>query len=135
MFKMLSILLCCLLAIVCYKQAKSRGRRPFAWFLIGLLFCFFGLISLLLLPPLPARPKQKGMAPPQPPKKKPLHPLEELHQSRLWYYLDRENTQYGPMSLDALSDAWHAGKIEPTTYVWHEALENWSPLQEVLKPS
>jgi hypothetical protein len=37
------------------------------------------------------------------------------------------------MSRDALSAAWKEGKIDLTTYVWHEELTEWKPLRDTLK--
>jgi hypothetical protein len=52
---------------------------------------------------------------------------------KLWYYLDPSQNQLGPMSHHALTNAWKEGKVTPATYVWHEELPEWKPLQEFIK--
>lgn len=131
MQKIFAVILCVLLAIGCYRLALIRGRNPRLWFILGLLFGIFALIALSLLPP--ARRKKVVMQPnlPTPPKKDVLQAKEERHHGKLWYYLDHDNNQFGPMSLQALSKAWEEGKLSLKTYVWHEDLSNWEPIEQV----
>ena len=105
--------------------AKKRGRDRFGWFLIGMFFGLLGLIALFLLPK-----KTKEIIV--------ITPLEEKKEKKpifpgLWYYLGEQNTQHGPMSIDALKKEREEGKILGTTFVWNENMENWKPLEETLK--
>ncbi len=135
MHKFLAVLLCVLLGLACYRSALIRGRNPYLWFGIGLLFGIFGLITLFLLPPVRHKLAVVASAAPKTLKTPPLEALHETHAGKLWYYLDLQNTQYGPMSLNALGNAWLEGKVNLTTYVWHEDLTEWRPLADVLKPA
>ncbi|HSW86597.1 MAG TPA: DUF4339 domain-containing protein [Rhabdochlamydiaceae bacterium] len=53
--------------------------------------------------------------------------------NKFWYYLDQANQEFGPMSYDALQEAWIAGKISLNSYVWNEDLENWIRFEEIEK--
>lgn len=114
----------------CAHFARRRGRNPKTWFLIGLFFGIFGLIALFLFPlrrPQPAQARDPAPAPK-------LTAISPDHAEKLWYFLDEHKTQFGPMSIDALSREWRDGKVNEQTYVWNETMENWARVQEVLKP-
>lgn len=106
--------------------AHKRGRNPFIWFAVGFIFGIFGIFAIFF-----ASPKTK--APPQP--NVPAEPLLTIQgpADKFWYYLDPANQQQGPMSRDALSTAWKEGKINLTTYIWHEDLADWQLLKDALK--
>ena len=61
------------------------------------------------------------------------HPVIIGPFDKLWYYLDPAHEKIGPMSFQALNQEWKQGKITPTTYVWHEELPDWKPLQEFIR--
>lgn len=50
---------------------------------------------------------------------------------KLWYYLDEERAQLGPMSFQALTQAVHQGLVTPSTYLWNEELDQWTTLGEL----
>jgi hypothetical protein len=121
------------LAKGCRNLAATRGRNPTIWFIAGL---FFGLFALLLLLVLPSRRRKVILANQKPPVSQPtLALLDTNHIGKLWYFLDSEKQQFGPMSFDALSRAWREGKVGEQTYVWNEEMENWQRFQEVIAPS
>jgi uncharacterized membrane protein YfcA len=106
--------------------AYRRKRNPASWFLIGFLF---GLIGLLFFFFSPQRKKPAPAAPVKPqPKPYVFGPADKY-----WYFLDAGQTQVGPMSYTALSNHWKQGKIKPDTFVWHEDLVDWKPLQELIR--
>lgn len=104
--------------------AYKRGRNPYAWFAIGVLFGIFGLFAIFFVG------GQKKIAPPPRPE-----PVLKIHgpSDKFWFYLDLAQQQQGPMSLDALTAAWKEGKLDLATYVWHEELPDWKPLKETLR--
>ena len=130
MGKIYLLLLYALMGGICYYHAKRRGRNPYIWLGIGVFFGILGLITLFILPPLRRRNPQPvaGIA------KINLETLDPSHSSKLWYYLDQQNQQFGPMSIDALSSAWHNGKVNRTTFVWNEVMDSWKRIEEVLRP-
>ncbi len=133
------LLLYAAIGVFCYQQAKKRGRNPNIWLAIGLLFGILGMIALYVLPPLnksqnaQGKTVQSNQPVPTPPKTN-LETLDSSHLNKLWYYLDHDHQQFGPMSIDALSHAWREGKIHKATFVWNEMMENWKSLEETLRP-
>lgn len=120
--------------------AKKRGRNPIIWFLIGLTFGLLGLFSIFFFPSLKKGEKKGSVAPSKkaPYEEEALAPLPPTivgPSDKFWYYLDPLNAQQGPMSFDALTRAFGQGKITGTTYVWHEDLSDWKPLQEFFNAS
>lgn len=109
--------------------SHRRGRNPYLWFAIGFCLGIFGLMAIFF-----ATSQERKAAAPQP---MPREPVLTLHgpSDKFWYYLSAENEQHGPMSRDALFNAWNLGKLSPSTYVWHEELPDWRPLEELLKSS
>ena len=126
----LTVVLSIFLGWGCSRIAKQRGRNPLNWFIGGIFFGVFAVITLFILPSLKNKENNAALPLPIPPK---LTALSPSHAEKLWYFLDDEKAQFGPMSLDALSEAWHKGKIKETTYVWNELMENWQPFREVIK--
>ena len=122
----LPILLCFWLiqgSIAAY-YAKRKGRNPYLWFALG---CVFGILGILAVFFLKNPPKESPAVQPE------AKPAPKSLPHRLWYYLDQKTQQIGPISTNALEDAFREGKIEPSTYVWHEGMENWKLWKEVLE--
>lgn len=115
----------------CAHYAARRGRNPRLWFIAGALFGIFALITLFLFSALKAR-KQQPVRPTQPAQPK-LSALSPTHADKLWYYLDSEKNQLGPMSFPALTRAWNEGSVREQTYVWNEEMENWQYFKEVIE--
>ncbi len=133
---LLSLILCGLIGWACSVQAQKRGRNPTYWFIGGLFFGIFALILLFLLPPL-----KKTRAPAAKTASSiditPTLGLEALfpsQTSKLWYYLDEQSQQFGPMSFEALRRSWSEGKLKLHTFVWNEELDNWKQFNEVIRP-
>ena len=105
--------------------AKARGRNPWAWFFIGLLLGVFGITLLFILP----RAKKKLVEAAEVPPPAVAQPVPSPHANKLWYYLDEQNNQFGPMSWNALQEAKKDGKISSNTYVWNEELPDWQLLE------
>ncbi len=107
--------------------AIRKGRNPYIWFTVGFVFGLLGVMALFIVP----QPRKKILqtealrsAP---------RPFIEGPLNLYWYYLDDERQQQGPMSRDALTQAWQNGSIGSKTFVWHEELPSWKPLQELIK--
>lgn len=113
-----------LFGLICAHYAKQRGRNPRNWFFVGLLLGVFGLILVFLLPKKTVdKPFVTAL----------IEPIPEKLQ-KLWYYLDTENQQFGPMSFIALKRAKEEGKIGAQSYVWNEEMENWEKYAEKIEP-
>jgi hypothetical protein len=108
--------------------ATRRDRNPYFWFMIGFVFGLVGVMAIFIAPD----PNKKTEAEEVASQKEP-EPYIEGPIDRFWYYLDSMRQQKGPMSHDALTQAWKKGEISPNTYVWHEQLSDWKELQELIK--
>jgi len=110
--------------------ANQRGRDPLAWFMLGMLLGFFGLLLLFVMPPL-AREDE----PPQEAEYALLRPEKapENHAYLLkdWYYYDEEKKQQGPIRFDELKALWENGKINEETFVWEEGLPDWKQVLDL----
>jgi hypothetical protein len=105
--------------------AHKKGRNPYVWFAIGILFGIFGMFAVFFI-----STKKKASSP-----KTNLEPVLRIHgpKDKFWYYLDKVHQQQGPMSHDALTSEWKTGKIDLATFVWNEEMTEWAPLKETLK--
>jgi hypothetical protein len=102
--------------------AKQRNRNPYLWFVIGLLF---GILGLLLVFILPSRKEEISKIVSLPP------PMESEKPFVLWYYVDENDAQQGPMSEKSFLLAQQEGKIKPLSYVWNTGMEHWKRLEEI----
>jgi len=106
--------------------ARRRNRNPISWFTVGFLFGLLGLLFFFILPQ-KKKPAPKIVIAPKP------QPYVFGPRDKYWYFLDKNHSQVGPMSYIALSNHWKQGKIKEDTFVWHEELTDWKPLQELLR--
>lgn len=112
--------------------ARQAGKDPFKWFGIGSVLGFLGILPIFFLAPQKKKHPFRRSSTPTPPV-----PLQASFidgpANKFWYYLDVTQAQCGPMSYSAITTAWKGGKITTSTYVWHEELPEWKPLQELIK--
>ncbi|HSX38446.1 MAG TPA: DUF4339 domain-containing protein [Chlamydiales bacterium] len=127
-FTSLTLIAAALTGVLGAYLAHRRGRNPYVWFFVGFFFGILGAFAIFFAPSgrknlLKEKPKVAIQQP---------RPTIRGPADKFWYYLDLEHQQIGPMSLSALTTAWHQEKISLTTYVWHEELPEWKPLQELI---
>ena len=107
--------------------AHLRQKNPYFWFFMGFIFGLLGLMILFLSYLQDNKAKAAESPPPLP------QPYLEGPIDRYWYYLSAAHEQQGPMSFEALTQAWKRGEISLGSLVWHEELPEWKPLQELIK--
>jgi hypothetical protein len=137
-----------LIAIAGYTAyyAKKKGRNPYIWFAAVMLIGILAPLILLALPNVPPESEtrssdptmsvsnpdpslsENAVPPTSPPEFKP--PMEEDH---LWFYLNNAHQQIGPVSIFALRDLWNTGRLETSTYVWCEGMEQWARIEDLPK--
>lgn len=123
----------------CAYFAKKQKRNRYVWFFVGLLLGIFGLLLLLMLPMLERffkkeekkQPSTVVIDMPIEEKKGPSLSTDPAFADILWYYLDENKAQVGPMSLQALERNWAEGKLQAATYVWNEKLSDWKTIGEL----
>lgn len=122
-FNPLMFFMAVFIGIISAYLASKREKNPYLWFAIGFLFGIFGIFAIFFI----------GSEKKSPQKAKQLVYRLEGPSDKFWYYLDPSDAQQGPMSRDAVLTAWRTGKIDASTYIWHEDLPDWKPLKESLK--
>ncbi|MEM8728101.1 MAG: DUF4339 domain-containing protein [Chlamydiota bacterium] len=105
--------------------ARNRGRNPLIWFALGIIL---GLIAVIVLYILPSK---RVVAPVEILSGKQDGAPSDSASETLWYYLDRNNRRYGPMSFDALKNARDSDRIDRSTYVWNENMKGWETLESL----
>lgn len=116
--------------------ASRKGRSPTIWFILGLLFGPFAPLVLLLLPSVKSGEDgmpSMTMLPPDPSSERgSLQNLDSKslndEENKLWYYLDQNHEQVGPVSIIALRDLWNRGLLEMNQYVWSDGMVNWEKI-------
>ncbi len=103
--------------------AKKRKLNPVLWFFVCF---FFGLIALITLIFLPLFLKKKPVVPVKAPA-----PILPFAAETIWYYLDDEDRQNGPMSFLKLQEIKHKGILREDTYIWNETLSHWKQWKDM----
>ena len=118
------------------RLAYKRGRNPWLWAVLGLLFGFWSLIILYFLP---KRYQKKIYQIQKKKRQEALLTQEEkifftfpYNFKIFWYYLDDEEAIQGSMSFFRLKDLWIQKKIKPSTYVWNEKMEDWKQIKDLM---
>lgn len=136
---LLSFILLLIIASFTSYYANRKGRNPLLWFVLGLLLGIFAPLILLFL----SKTKQDAMPtmsvsqpdpsisrlPAAPPTPEDL--LRQQEENKLWYYLDQEHQQIGPVSMIALRELWNRGKLDLNQYVWSEGMEKWEKVDNL----
>lgn len=106
--------------------AQKKGLNQRNWYIAGVLFCALAFIMVLFQ-------RKKNLKIPEPVCKPQLIPIHLSQREYLWYYLNETGQQFGPISFQALANAWENKKIQEEFYVWNEDLEDWKKFKEVLQ--
>ena len=114
-------------------SASLRGRSPLAWFLIGSLLGWYGLLLLFILPPIsaegtvPSKPSGTPALAPKIPAEQP----QEFAPAGEWYFLDGAKTICGPLTPQMLKDKWKNGVLFSETWVWSDSIVDWKKIAQV----
>ena len=116
--------------ITAYFAYKSK-KNYYIWFVAGTLYGIFAILFLLFLNYRDYRKNKKKKTLTKNVKKeeKQLNLEISLKDSKLWYYLDKENKKFGPHSLTRLERLLQEKYITENTYVWNQDLKNWKLLK------
>jgi hypothetical protein len=120
-----------LLGATAVYYAKKRGKNPYLWFMLGFFFGLTGLLFLLFFPRLKNSFRKKKPTPPMQAQTSPSLFLSPYPLNTIWYYLDGEMKQQGPVSLKKLEEMKRGGLVHPKTYIWNDSLPQWKKWDEV----
>lgn len=138
---LLSFILLLVIASLTSYYAIRKGRNPIVWFVLGLLLGIFAPLILLFLSKV--KPEGNGLPtmtvsqpdpslahlPHPPPSPEEVTRLQE--ENKLWYYLDQDHQQIGPVSVVGLRELWNRGKLDLNQYVWSEGMEKWEKVDNL----
>jgi hypothetical protein len=122
-----SAILWLLLGAVSSYYAQIRGRDPLSWFFLGVLLGVLGPIILYFLPPLDPKAAPSGTEDFESDKEAPAQSVR----FKEWYYLDKANSQQGPITFLALERLLDQGALSKASLVWCEGMQNWQPVSSV----
>lgn len=133
---LLSFILLLIIASATAYYANRKGRNPLLWFIIGVLLGIFAPLVLLFLSSVKTEQNKEGQAIMTEPNQAvslqnvPPKPIQETVkeinvESQLWYYLDQNHEQMGPVSVIALKELWNRGELELMSYVWADGMDQW----------
>ncbi|MFT4553313.1 MAG: hypothetical protein ACI9S8_001951 [Chlamydiales bacterium] len=134
-----TIFLAVAIGVITGYLASYRGRNPYIWFCLGILFGMIGLLFLFLLP---EAGEDKELSEDEIEVLEPVQllvmdqhqkilRLKEEFLKRDWYYLDNGHKQSNALSFDDLRMFWIKGSIKDATYVWSEGMDDWMRIQEI----
>ena len=123
-FGPMTLIIACVMGSLGAYLAPRRQKNLYLWFAIGFFFGALGVFAIFFAPSKKKKTTETVFVP---------APTIQGPSDKFWYYLDSLHQQVGPMSLDALTTEWRQGNILTTTYVWHEELPDWKPLQELIR--
>lgn len=117
-------------------QAYLRGKNPWLWFAIGFFFGILSPIFLLFFTAHPQAPASRESAKEFPSEegfqeKQILQPPHFNDDKVLWYYLDNEHRQMGPVTLMTLKELIEKEVLHKKTYVWTQGMGNWKKIEEL----
>lgn len=137
---LLSFILLLLIASFTAYYANRKGRNPILWFIIGVLLGIFAPLILLFFPTIKSESNNglPTMTVSNPdPSLQHLPPSPQLEikrteeEDKLWYYLDQNHQQMGPVSVIALRELWNRGQLELNSYVWTDGMEQWQKVENL----
>jgi hypothetical protein len=140
---LLSFILLLVIASGTAYYASRKGRNPLLWFIIGVLLGAIAPLILLFFPTIKNEQKNNGMptmtvsqpdpnfTPVSPTPPTPADLKRQDEEGRLWYYLDQDHQQVGPVSIIALRELWNRGLLELNSYVWTDGMEKWEKVDHL----
>jgi hypothetical protein len=128
-----------IIAVSTSYYARHKGRDPVGWFILGALLGIFAPLILLFLPTI--KSEETGLPTLTDSTSDSFHssqqplPIEKeaviQEEDKLWYYLDQDHQQIGPVSVFALRELWNRGKLNLNQYVWCEGMEKWEKVDNL----
>ncbi len=99
-----SFILVSFFSLISYRKAKKKGLNPFFWLILGALFSFLPYFILFFIP---NRTQQK------------------------WFFLNQENQEEGPWSLEAIKEKFEKGELNKTAFIWSKESSDKKKVEEI----
>ena len=120
-----SLLILAYLSYTAYHKAAQKGRNPWVWASLVLVFGLIGYLVLLFLPtktkPIIIETEDSTIIPKE---------LVQTLNTENWYFLDPKNQTIGPMNFENLKTAFDNGTLKKTSFVWNEDYTDWKKIEE-----
>ena len=120
------ILVYTFLGLITAYYANKNRKNPYLWFSLVMLFGIGAIASLTYL--IYKTKKRKSMLIQE--AISILNQQIKFSDSVLWYYLNNEEKEIGPMSTTKLYSLYKNKTISNSTYVWNQEFETWKLLKE-----
>jgi GYF domain 2 len=111
--------------------AKQRNRDPALWFFIGMLLGLIGLVILFILPVVDTPKESEKIAGSDPVHKLPQFIEPPDFALKVWFFLDNERKQQGPISFSVVRTMWQQNKLHNESVVWCEGMHTWCKVNEI----
>ncbi len=118
--------------------AKQRSKNPFFWFTICFTLGLGALIAFILHPHIKKMFKKDQKEVPKDVLKAPViktPTFSTFSPDTIWYYLDKDDNQNGPMSLKKIQALQEENIIHSDIYIWTEAFSQWKQWKNIFPPS
>jgi len=149
LFTLFTLLVSAVFAVSCYQIAKKKGRNEKLWGMLGLFFGAIALLNLVFLPKrqnaIQSRPIQETSGSIASIQNEAAQPLDNEDYYELpkapripgskslnWYYINakKDDEIKGPFSINTLRKEIFDNKLDGSTYIWCEELEDWTLISE-----
>lgn len=113
----LILLVSIIFGIICSRIAQKKSRNKHVWFINGILFGIIGVLIIFFLKPVKIIQENVKKI--------------EIKDDNFWYFINGEEKQIGPISLNKLFDHFQNGNISENTMVWNDTLTDWKKLKDI----
>lgn len=115
----------------CAYFAYQRGRDPYFWFAVGLLFGLLGLIVLVFLPQINSGENLEKELSNNSTGNSQIVKHANDYMIKDWFYIDKSGQQFGPVRFEVLKEMWKDKKIDASSFVWSEGMSEWKKIEEI----
>lgn len=141
-----------LLGFLTAYMARKKNRNPIGWFFAGMFFGVFGIIVLLILPPLSHKDTHPNLPDENDFSNNALNSFlentsltENLSSidkvdisTEKWFYLNKEKQAVGPLSfedlllfLNAKATQEKENEAPQNIWIWKKGMQNWEKVKNV----
>ena len=105
--------------------AEKRGRNPWIWFTVGAFTSLLGVAAIYWFLPEAKKDRTMKQTVTNALQETATSVVDERWTSQSWHYLNEDHSEMGPVNFDELRQLWNRGKLQSSSFVWHEGLKDW----------